>query len=208
MPTATTMLGFCAATLAILVIPGPSVMYVVARSIAHGRRAGLYSVLGLEVGALLHVAGTAVGLAALLASSELAFTMLRYAGAAYLLHLGVQQLRPRHERVDTPAHRTSPVSRLRVFRDGVLVDLLNPKTALFFVAFLPQFVDPGRGPATVQVVVLGLTFVILAALCDGTYALAACRLAARLRGARRARRRIDRISAGVYVGLAAMAVLV
>ncbi|MBZ2199161.1 LysE family translocator [Occultella gossypii] len=208
MPTAATMLGFCAATLAILVIPGPSVMYVVARSIAHGRRAGLYSMLGLEVGALLHVAGTAAGLAALLASSEFAFTLLRYAGAAYLLHLGVQQLRVRHEQVDSPAHRTSPASRLRLFRDGVLVDLLNPKTALFFVAFLPQFVDPGRGPATVQVVVLGLVFVLLAALCDSTYAVAAGRLAARLRDSHRTRRRIDRISAGVYVGLAGMAVLV
>ncbi|HCS61614.1 MAG TPA: RhtB family transporter [Microbacterium sp.] len=207
MPTAVTMLGFCVATLVILVVPGPSVMYVVARSIAQGRRAGLYSMLGLEVGALLHVAGAAVGLGALLASSELAFTMLRYAGAAYLFYLGVRQFRVRHERLDKPAQPTSSASLLRLFRDGVLVDLLNPKTALFFVAFLPQFVDVGQGAAAIQVVVLGLCFVFLAALCDTAYALVAGQLGARIRNSHRAQRRIDQASAGVYICLAGAAVL-
>lgn len=208
MPTATTLLGFCLATLAILVVPGPSVMYVVARSIAQGRRAGLYSMLGLEAGALLHVAATALGLAALLASSEIAFAVLRYAGAAYLVYLGIRQWRARPAPAGEEPGTSPSVSRLRLLRDGVLVDLLNPKTALFFVAFLPQFVEPARGAVTMQVIVLGLCFVVLAAICDSIYALLAARLTTRIRGSRRAQRHVNRASGGVYVCLAGVAVVV
>lgn len=162
----------------------------------------MYSVLGLETGALLHVALTAAGLAALLAASELAFAVLRYAGAAYLVLLGVRALLARGGEDDEHPGTVESVSRLRLVRDGVLVDLLNPKTALFFIAFLPQFVDPARGSAVSQLVVLGLCFVALAAVCDSAYALVAAGLTARLRGSRRARRRVDVASGGVYLCLA------
>lgn len=155
MPTLTTLLIFAAATLALLVVPGPSVVYVVARSLEHGRTAGLMSVLGLETGALIHVAAAAAGLTALVSSSPWAFTVLRYVGAAYLISMGLRQFRQRHGEVVEGGTGTS-VSNLRLFRDGVLVDVLNPKTGLFFLAFLPQFVDPSRGAASAQIVVLGL----------------------------------------------------
>ena len=203
MPTGATLLTFAAATLAILVIPGPSVVYVMTRSIEQGRRAGLYSMLGLETGALLHVLATAVGLAALLASSELAFTIIRYGGAGYLLYLGARQLRTRARGLDLASGLTS-ASRRRLYRDGVLVDLLNPKTALFFVAFLPQFVDPSRGSEAGQIATLGLCFVALAVLCDGSYAIAAGGLGRRIQASSGAQLRIGRATGGVYVGLAAL----
>lgn len=209
MPSLTTLLVFGGATLAVLLVPGPSVIYVVARSIAHGRAAGMYSMLGLECGAFLHVLGATFGLAALLASSETAFTVVRWAGAGYLTYLGVRELRGRTVAAagsESLAHAAS-ASRLQLFRDGVLVDLLNPKTALFFIAFLPQFVDPGRGPAATQILVLGLCFVGLAALCDSCYAVAADHLAARVRGSVSVQRRINGATGCVYVGMAGLAAL-
>ncbi len=206
MPEPSTLLLFAASTLALLVVPGPSVVYVVARTLEHGRGAGLVSVLGIEAGALVHVAAATAGLTAVLASSELAFTAIRWAGAAYLVVLGVRSLRRRPSLHGEAAEATS-ASLLRLFRAGVLVDLLNPKTGIFFLAFLPQFVDPARGAAALQVAVLGVLFVALAALTDGTYALVAAALRARLRGARRGGGRLARASGGVYLGLGALTVL-
>lgn len=207
MPTLTTLLIFAAATLALLVVPGPSVVYVVARSLEHGRTAGLMSVLGLETGALIHVAAAAAGLTALVSSSPWAFTVLRYVGAAYLISMGIRQFRQRHGEVVEGGTGTS-VSNLRLFRDGVLVDVLNPKTGLFFLAFLPQFVDPSRGAASAQIVVLGLCFVVLAVLTDGTYALLAGGLRRRLTGSARSRRTVRRSTGAIYAGLGGVAVLV
>jgi threonine/homoserine/homoserine lactone efflux protein len=206
MPSATTVLSFCLAALAVLLVPGPSVAFVVACSIQHGRMAGLASVLGLELGALLHVAGAALGLGTLLASSHELFQAVRYAGAAYLVVLGVRTLRKRTMEDGGPKHRAAASSRWRLVRDGIFVDLLNPKTALFFVAFLPQFVRPAEGSGPAQILVLGGCFVVLAAGCDATYAIAASGLAERVRGSHSARRRIRQTTGGVYFGLAGLAV--
>lgn len=206
MPTSTTLLLFATATLAMLVVPGPSVVYVVARSLEHGRTAGLMSVLGLETGALVHVAAAAAGLTALVSSSPWAFAVLRYAGAAYLISLGIRQLRQRHDAVEVAS--STSASKLRLFRDGVLVDVLNPKTGLFFLAFLPQFVDPSRGAASTQIVVLGLCFVLLAVLTDGSYALLAGTFRRRLSGSARSRRRVRRSTGVIYTGLGGLAVFV
>jgi len=198
----TSLLAFLAATVAILAVPGPSVVYVMTRSLDQGRTAGLYSMLGLETGALLHVCAACAGLTALVATSAPALTVLRYAGAAYLVYLGVRQLcRPARDQSEV----TLVVSRRRLFRDGVLVDLLNPKTGLFFVAFLPQFIDPAGGPASLQVLVLGLCFVALAVLCDSSYVLLAGRVGRAIRSSPRVRGRLDRGTGLVYLGLAAVA---
>jgi threonine/homoserine/homoserine lactone efflux protein len=191
MPSPPTLALFALSTLALLAVPGPSVLYVVARTVEQGRTAGLISVLGLETGALIHVACAAAGLSALVASSPTAFAVLRYGGAAYLLWLAVRTLRrSRPEAIGAPA----PASRARLFRDGVMVDLLNPKTALFFLAFLPGFMRADAGPVALQVVVLGLVFVALAALTDGAYAVATARVSRRMeRG-----RRMERASAATY----------
>jgi threonine/homoserine/homoserine lactone efflux protein len=207
MPTNATLLVFAASTLALLVVPGPSVVYVVARSLEHGRTAGLMSMLGLETGALLHVGAAAGGLTALLASSPWAFTALRYVGAAYLISMGIRQFLQRHHGAALEGISTSP-SKLRLFRDGVLVDVLNPKTGLFFLAFLPQFVDPTRGAAAGQILVLGLCFVVLAVLTDGTYALVAGALRPKLTASSRGQGLMRRVTAAVYTGLGGLAVVV
>jgi threonine/homoserine/homoserine lactone efflux protein len=201
-PSLITLLLFAASALVLLAVPGPSVLYVVARTVEQGRTAGLVSVLGLETGALLHVAAAAVGLSALVASSPTAFGALRYGGAAYLLWLGVRTLR--RNRAGAPAALV-PAAHGRLFRDGVLVDLLNPKTALFFLAFLPGFVHEGHGPVALQAVALGLVFVALAALTDGAYALVAARVSRRARRGGEGGRRVARASAGTYGVLGVLA---
>lgn len=210
LPGSAALLGFLGASLATLAVPGPSVVYVVARATAHGRRAGLWSMAGLETGAALHVAAAAAGLAALLARSPALFDAVRWTGAAYLVWLGVRELRAARTvgavtGDDGPA---SPPRRWRLFADGVLVDVLNPKTALFFLAFLPQFADPARGPVAAQLALLGGLFVGLAALVDSSYALLADRVSWRLRASDRARRGLGRASGGIYLALAGAAVVV
>lgn len=160
--------------------------------------------LGLETGALLHAIGAAAGLAALLASSELAFSIVRYAGAGYLLYLGAKQFRSRRTSIDQPTE-TGTESRLRWYLDGVLVDLLNPKTALFFLAFLPQFVDPAQGQVATQFLALGLCFVVLAVVADSAYAIIAGGLADRISRSVRVQRYIGNTTGGVYVSLAGLA---
>lgn len=200
MPTADTLLLFAVSTLALLVVPGPSVLFVVARTVEHGRTAGLISMLGVETGALVHVAVASAGVSALVASSPAALTALRWGGGAYLLWLGVQALRRRGAML--AGAPSAPASHAKLFRQGVLVDLLNPKTALFFLAFLPGFVQPGHGPVALQVGILGLCFVALATLTDGAYALASARVSRRVR-----RSRLAAASAGTYglLGVVALA---
>ena len=169
MPDASTFALFVAAALVLLVVPGPSVLYIVARSIEGGRTAGLVSVLGVQTGAILHIAFATLGLSAILASSAVAFSVVKWLGAAYLVWLGLRQIFGRDEGDEEVA--VGPARLSRVFSQGVLVNTLNPKTALFFLAFLPQFVDPSRGAAWTQILLLGATFVILALCSDGLYAL-------------------------------------
>lgn len=149
------------------------------------------------------VAASGVGLA--LRSSEIAFTVIRYGGAGYLLYLGAIQLR-RHRHAQLLSLERGALSRWRLYCDGVLVDLLNPKTALFFLAFLSQFVDPARGPAAYQVGVLGGCFVLLAVLCDGGYVVVAGALGRRLRRSSRTQVYVGRATGGVYLELGALAV--
>jgi threonine/homoserine/homoserine lactone efflux protein len=201
MPDAATFALFAAACLAFLAIPGPSVFYIVTRSLVQGRRAGVTSMLGVQAGGLVHVVAAAFGVSALIASSAAAFTVVKYAGAAYLVFLGLRKLLGAEP--DEPEITGAPASSARLFGHGIIVNVLNPKTALFFLAFLPQFVDPSAGPVAPQMLVLGLMLVSLGVLSDGTYALLAASVGNRLR----ARRRLERISGGVFVSLGVVAAL-
>ncbi|HSR26244.1 MAG TPA: LysE family translocator, partial [Candidatus Eisenbacteria bacterium] len=156
-------------------------------------------------GSVVHVACAALGVSALLYASATAFTVVRYAGAAYLVFLGVQRVLRRGG--DEAPGAPAPAPRARLYGQGVVVNVLNPKTALFFLAFLPQFADPARGPVALQVLVLGCTFIVLGVASDGAYALLAGALAGRLRRVRRARRLLDRSSGVVFIGLGATAAL-
>ena len=179
MPEASAIAIFCAAALALLIVPGPSVLYIVTRSIDGGRAAGLVSVLGVHTGTLAHIAAAAAGISALLMSSALAFNAVRYVGAAYLIWLGITRLMGKEDMQEGGVMRERRLSR--VYLQGVLVNVLNPKTALFFLAFLPQFIDVSRGAAWTQTIFFGLLFVVLGMISDGLYALTASVLAGRLR---------------------------
>jgi len=152
-PSASTLGVFVTATFLFLLIPGPAVMYIVTRGVTQGRRAGLVSVAGIHAGTLVHVAGAVLGLSAVLATSAAAFTVVKLAGAGYLVYLGVRALVTRV--ADDAELRLAPRSNRRLFVDGAVVNLLNPKTAVFFLAFVPQFVRPGAGDATTQLLVIG-----------------------------------------------------
>src|SRR6516162_3770623 len=147
MPDRTAFLTFLIASLALNLAPGPDMLYVLGRSLGQGRRAGIVSSLGIFVGCLVHIAAAALGLAALLRASVVAFNLIRYAGAAYLIYLGVRMLFSKDaQNTLASGAATQPASLGRIFMQGVISDVLNPKVAMFFVAFLPQFVNPARGP--------------------------------------------------------------
>ncbi|HEY7538211.1 MAG TPA: LysE family translocator [Gaiellaceae bacterium] len=201
MPSSSTLALFCAAALALIVVPGPAVTYVVAQSVDRGRRAGLVSALGIASGGLVHVAFAVVGLSALLASSATAFTVVKIVGAVYLVAIGLRRLAARDEGDDGTEVETRSRAHTRLFVQGTVVNVLNPKTALFFLAFLPQFVDPSRGSIAVQAAFLGCLFVLIAILSDSTYALVAAALAGRLRRSERARRARRLFTGGVFVVL-------
>lgn len=190
---------FIAASLSLLLIPGPAVLYIITRSIDQGRRAGLVSVLGIEVGGLFHVAAAALGLSAILLSSALAFSIVKYLGAAYLIYLGIRKLMT-PEKIEV-SESSQPTSLRRVFSQGVMVNILNPKTALFFFAFLPQFADASRGSITTQMFVLGCTFVALAAITDGCYALLSGTFGYWLKGNLRFLQFQRYVAGTIYIGL-------
>ena len=202
MPEAGTLLVFAAAALALIVVPGPAVLYIVSQSIDRGRLAGFVSVLGIAVGALVHVCAAAIGLSSLLISSATAFNVVKYAGAAYLIGMGLWTIARRPDAA--PASEPSERRLRRRFAQGVVVNVLNPKTALFFFAFLPQFVDPEQGAAAFQIGVLGLVFVLLAVASDSLWALAAGTASERLRGSRRFLSVQRYVSGSVFVGLGAL----
>jgi threonine/homoserine/homoserine lactone efflux protein len=179
---AQTLAVFMLASLALAVVPGPAVLYIVARSVDQGRGAGLVSSLGIATGGLVHVLAATLGLSALLASSATAFTIVKYGGAAYLVFLGIRRLLTREQAEDE--FEVAPRARRRLFLDGVVVNVLNPKTALFFLAFLPQFVDPDAAAAPLQILGLGLLFVAIALCSDSLWALAAGTAGAWLRRSR------------------------
>jgi threonine/homoserine/homoserine lactone efflux protein len=192
---------FTVASIALLLVPGPAVLYIVAQSAEHGRLAGMASVSGIHAGTLVHIVAATVGLSALIASSAEAFTVVKLAGAAYLVYVGVRKLFERE-----PPIRSGLPTRAyrRLFTQGVIVNVLNPKTALFFLAFLPQFVDAERGAVWSQVLILGLIFMLLGFVSDSLYALAAGTIA----GALRRRRKLFKFGSGaIFIGLGAMAAL-
>ena len=162
---------FALAAIVLLLIPGPAVLYIVGRSLEQGRRAGLVSVLGIHAATLVHVLAAVLGLSAILASSSTAFSLVKYAGAAYLVWLGVRKLL-KPEAIEA-REASRGLVHARLFREGFVVNLLNPKTAIFFLAFLPQFVDMGRGHVASQIALLGLMFIALGLVSDSCYALAA-----------------------------------
>jgi threonine/homoserine/homoserine lactone efflux protein len=192
---------FFVAAVALLVTPGPAVVYIVTRSVDQGLKAGLVSVLGIFTGGIVQVAAAALGLSALVFSSALAFSVVKYAGAAYLVYLGVRRLMGRDgEDASGPPRRDS---LRRIFAQGALVNMLNPKSALFFVAFLPQFVDVSRGNVPAQLFFLGLAFTAMGLVSDGTYAVLAGSVGGWLRrspGFLKARRWV---SGTIYVALGA-----
>jgi len=198
LPTWTTIALFSLAGLALAVVPGPAVTYIVTQSVDKGRRAGVVSALGISGGGLVHVAFATAGLSALVASSAAAFTVVKLVGAAYLIIVGIRRILSREsERAEEPEE--APLHRL--FAQGVVVNVLNPKTALFFLAFLPQFVEKHHGPVALQVAFLGLLFVAIAAVSDCAYALLASVLAGRLRSNPRAARVRAWASGGIFVAL-------
>jgi threonine/homoserine/homoserine lactone efflux protein len=200
-PDPTRLWVFCAAAAALLAVPGPAVLYIVVQSAEQGRRVGLASVAGVHLGTLVHVTAAAAGLSAIIVASAVAFSVVKYAGAAYLIYVGVRKLLDREPLVRAEPRR-QPLRR--AFAQGVVVNVLNPKTALFFLAFVPQFVEPGRGGVWSQVLVLGLVFVGLGLVSDSLYALAAGSIARLLRRQYRATRYV---SGAVFVGLGVSAAL-
>jgi len=171
---------FLIASLALVLVPGPAVLYIVARSIAQGRKAGIVSVLGIAVGGTVHVTAAALGLSALLMSSVLAFMVVKYLGAAYLIYLGIRTLMTKTKPEDTSSIEAQPL--WHIFRQGIIVNVLNPKTALFFFAFIPQFIDPAKGTIAPQVLFLGFVFVGMALCTDSMYAMLAGTMGNWLRG--------------------------
>jgi threonine/homoserine/homoserine lactone efflux protein len=171
-PSAANLGLFVSAAFVLLLIPGPAVLYIFARSVERGRLAGLVLVLGIHVATLVHIAAAALGLSAILASSAIAFGVVKYAGAAYLIWLGLKKIFGRNGAASV-AVKPRNDGYFRLFRDGFVVNLFNPKTALFFLAFLPQFVDVSRGHLAMQVAFLGLLFTGIGIVTDCCYALAA-----------------------------------
>jgi threonine/homoserine/homoserine lactone efflux protein len=190
---------FFAASAALILTPGPAVLYIIARSASQGRRAGLVSVAGVGLGNLTHAITAALGLSAVLASSAPVYATLKYVGAAYLVFLGLRKFVSAS--ADTPgaSHQNEPLRA--TFRQAALVGVLNPKTALFFVAFLPQFTDPGRGPVWAQLLVLGATFVVMAVLSDAAYAMLTGTLGSWLQRRAGVSRFARFLSGAVYCGL-------
>jgi threonine/homoserine/homoserine lactone efflux protein len=200
MPDPSTLAVFAATAFVFLIVPGPAVIYVTTRSIDQGRTAGMASVLGIHTGTVVHTVAAAFGVSALLASSATAFSAVKFLGSAYLVFLGVRRLlgSERVEDQEVPARRRS---LWRIYGQGVVVNVLNPKTALFMLAFLPQFVDPARGAVTPQILFLGGFLSVLGLVSDGTYALVAAGVGRWLRSSA-GYLRIERyVTGGVLVAL-------
>jgi threonine/homoserine/homoserine lactone efflux protein len=202
MPETGTVALFALAAVTLIAIPGPNAIYIAARSLSQGRAAGVASALGVEAGTLVHIGAAVAGLSAIIASSDVAFEAIRYLGVAYLFYLGIRAWWAEPGKVTADGGGRS---LRRVFAEGLLVNVLNPKVALFFLAFLPQFTDPARGPVASQTLVLGVVFFAIALGMDIVYALAASGLRSRLSAGDAAARRRERLSGAIYMALAVFA---
>ena len=190
---------FLIASLALLITPGPAVLYIVARSINQGRMAGIVSVLGVETANFFHASAAALGLSAILVSSALAFDIVKYVGAAYLIFLGIRKLLVREAEAQEQATKRESVSR--IYSQGFVVNILNHKTALFFFAFLPQFVNTSNGNVTLQMFLLGIMFVVMALITDGCYAFVSSSIANQLKDNQGFARNQRYVTGLIYIGL-------
>jgi threonine/homoserine/homoserine lactone efflux protein len=203
MPDANTMILVMAASVVLVVVPGPAVIYILTRSISQGRRAGLASAVGVNAGSAIHVLAAVVGLSVVLASSEVLFSIVRWAGVAYLAWIGLRTLLSTDDAFLEPA---TDVSSLRhVFSQGVIVNVLNPKVAMFFLAFLPQFIDPTAPNAALQSLVLGMTLVVIGLVSDSVYALLGGSIGGAIRNRPGAARTTRIVSGITYLALAGVA---
>jgi threonine/homoserine/homoserine lactone efflux protein len=201
MPTWTTVVLFLLPALGLVFLPGPSVLFIMTRSVDGGRRIGAISALGIGAADLIHTTAAAFGLSALLMTSALAFSVVKYLGAAYLIYLGIRTLLRRDEPHRTEGAELQTQTPPRMFLQGMTVELLNPKTALFFLAFLPQFVDPGRGTVTLQFLLFGSLYAVLG-LCSLTfYGLLAGTLAMLLKRNVRFQRIQRYVTGSIYLAL-------
>ena len=177
MPDLHSIVTFAIASVALLLIPGPAVIYVLNRSVSDGREVGLAAVAGLELGNFVHVIAASVGLSAVLATSATAFNVVKWLGVGYLIFVGIRTLLRKPTDIENEATTTT---LRRSFTQGIIVNIFNPKVALFFLSFLPQFIDTGRGSPALQSLILGSTFVLIGCITDALYALTASALRTRL----------------------------
>jgi threonine/homoserine/homoserine lactone efflux protein len=203
-PNSETIYVFAIACAGLVLLPGPALIFIVTRGVVHGHRGGLISTLGVETGNVMQVLAATAGLAAIVASSAQAFSVVKYLGAAYLVFLGIRALLGRGDTAELGAPRRR--SHRRLYLDGVIVGALNPKLALFLLAFLPQFIDPAVGPIWLQTLVLGLIFNVTATIGDSLFALAAAGAGGRIRTWLESRR-LAQASGVIYLGLGAVAAL-
>lgn len=206
MPTTATLIAFAAAAFALVVIPGPNLIYIITRGIQQGRRAAIVSSLGVQLGMVMHVLLATFGLSALVAKSPVLYDVLRYAGAAYLVWMGVSLLRKRHAPVDAPVE-VRPASMRRIFVHGLAINMLNPKVILFVLALLPQFVDPAQGSTSIQMLSLGAVMIVVALISDTTYAIASGSVGEWLKRHSGSDRHRDRASGVIYLMLGVIVAL-
>lgn len=201
METFSYWLVFFSAAFALNISPGPDLIYILSRTIAQGRKVGMASSLGVCTGALVHVGAAALGLSAVLAASAVAFSLVKYIGAAYLVYLGIKAFRSAGTQGGFAQPPVSDANPWAAFKQGVMVDVLNPKVALFFMAFLPQFVRPGSGHPTVQIVVLGLLVILVAVVVEAAFVLAAGQTTRLFRRNRRTAVLLNRLLGFVFIAL-------
>jgi len=192
---------FVVAAATLLIIPGPAVFYIMARSIDQGKKAGLVSVLGVSLGGAVHVLAGAIGVSAILMTSATAFTIVKYLGAAYLIYLGCKTLFSASDSTTSEIPKAPRKKLLKIFYESALVEVMNPKTALFFLAFFPQFILPSAGSVSVQFLLLGAIFIILAFISDGLYAFLAASIRKRVVGSNASSKVLNRISGYLYIAL-------
>ncbi len=192
---------FFSAAVAINISPGPDLIYILSKTIAQGRKIGIASSLGVCSGALVHVFSAALGLSAILATSAMAFTIVKYIGAAYLIYLGIKALRSKGTTFDLPEKNGGKITAWQAFRQGALVDILNPKVAIFFMAFLPQFVRPEIGYSSLQILFLGILVILVAVVIETFIVLSAAQTTNFFRRNRRFSAWLDRILGSILIGL-------
>lgn len=206
MPSTEVLITFTAAAFLLSISPGPSNMYVMARAIAQGTQGGIIAAFGLAVGGLIHVVATVLGLSALFAHSPMLYTVIKLAGAAYLIYLGISYWKTKPASKDSEVRQSRKKPALLVFRESIIVEVTNPKTALFFIALLPQFVVPDSGPVAYQLLMLGSISVAIGFACDAIVAFSTSKAANWLARSESAQKIQDRVSGSILLGMGAFIV--